>query len=105
MKKRKEEDFKRGSTTNLGNVSAEYLRQYVERIEKLEEEKAGLGGDIRDAYGEAKANGFDPKILRQVIAIRKKDKNEVDEQRHMLDLYMGALGMLPLFDRQEQEAA
>lgn len=85
---------KQGHNT-AGGVSGEYLRQYIERVEKLEDEKASLGADIRDVYAEAKANGFYPKIMRQVIKLRRMDKNEVDEQEAMLDLYKAALGMLP----------
>ncbi|MBI1275096.1 DUF2312 domain-containing protein [bacterium] len=89
-----------------GGVQAEQLKQFIERIEKLEEEKAALGGDIRDVYSEAKANGYDPKIMRQVVRIRKMDKNERDEQEHLLDTYKAALGLVPAFEREsELEAA
>lgn len=69
------------------------LRSLVERIERLEEEKRALAGDIREVYGEAKANGFDTKILRKVLTIRRKDRDERQEEQAMLDLYLGALGM------------
>jgi uncharacterized protein (UPF0335 family) len=87
-----------------GGLSAEQLRQLIERIERLEEEKANLGSDIRDVYAEAKANGYDPKIMRQVIRIRKMDKNERDEQEHLLDVYKAALGMIPSFDAEESHS-
>ena len=71
------------------------LRQIVERIERLEEEKATIGGDIKEVYAEAKGNGFDTKILRKVIALRKKDVAERQETESMLDVYLAALGMAP----------
>ena len=71
------------------------LKSLVERIERLEEEKKALAGDIKEVYAEAKANGFDTKILRKVITIRKKDRTEREEEEAMLDLYMHALGMAP----------
>jgi len=77
------------------------LKSIVERIERLEEEKKAIAGDIKEVYAEAKANGFDTKILRKVISIRKKDRNEREEEEAMLDVYLAALGMLP----GEQEAA
>jgi len=70
------------------------LRSFVERIERLEEEKATIAGDIKEVYAEAKANGFDTKILRKVISLRKKEAAEREEEQSMLDLYMSALGML-----------
>ena len=70
------------------------LRSLVERIERLEEDKKAIAGDIKEVYAEAKANGFDTKILRKVITIRKKDRTEREEEEAMLDLYMHALGML-----------
>lgn len=74
------------------------LRSLVERIERLEEEKKSLASDIKEVYAEAKANGFDTKILRKIIAERKKDANEREEEQSMLDLYMAALGMIPQED-------
>jgi uncharacterized protein (UPF0335 family) len=71
------------------------LKSLVERIERLEEEKKTIAGDIKEVYAEAKANGFDTKILRKLITIRKKDRNEREEEEAILDLYMSALGMLP----------
>ena len=70
------------------------LKSIVERIERLEEEKAGLAEDIKGVYAEAKGNGFDPKILKQVIALRKKDAGKRAEERVLLATYMDALGML-----------
>ncbi len=71
------------------------LKSLVERIERLEEDKKAIAGDIKEVYAEAKANGFDTKILRKVVTIRKKDRTEREEEEAMLDLYMHALGMAP----------
>ena len=73
----------------------EQLRSVVERIERLEEEKKTIADDIRDVYAEAKANGFDTKVLRQVVRMRKQDVTERQEQDAVRDLYLQALGMLP----------
>lgn len=74
-------------------VSHDQLRSFVERIERLEEEKKTIGDDIKDVYAEAKGNGFDTKVLRKVIALRKQDSSERQEQEAILDLYLQALGM------------
>jgi uncharacterized protein (UPF0335 family) len=71
------------------------LRSLVERIERLEEDKKAIAADIKEVYAEAKANGFDTKILRKVITVRKKDRAEREEEEAMLDLYLHALGMAP----------
>jgi uncharacterized protein (UPF0335 family) len=72
------------------------LKSLVERIERLEEEKKALAGDIKEVYGEAKAHGFDTKILRKVISLRKRDRQEREEEEAMVELYLGALGMIPV---------
>jgi uncharacterized protein (UPF0335 family) len=74
-------------------IARDQLKSIVERIERLEEEKAALSSDIKDVYAEAKANGFDTKILRTVIRLRKQDSAERQEQEAILDLYLHALGM------------
>ncbi|KPL52233.1 MULTISPECIES: DUF2312 domain-containing protein [Hyphomicrobiales] len=74
--------------------AADQLKSFVERIERLEEEKQTIQDDIKDVYAEAKGTGFDIKILRQVIRIRKQDKSEREEQEAVLDLYLQALGMV-----------
>ncbi len=79
-------------------VAREQLRSVVERIERLEEEKKAIAEDIREVYGEAKANGYDTKVLRQVISLRKQDMSERQEQDAVRDLYLQALGMLPDFE-------
>ncbi len=75
------------------SVAADDLKAIIERIERLEEEKAALASDIRDVYSEAKAKGFDTKILRKIVGIRKKDHAERQEEEAILDLYLTALGM------------
>ena len=77
-----------------GTVAADQLRLFIERIERLEEEKKGIADDIRDVYAEAKGNGYDVKALRAVVRLRKQDANERAEQETILDTYMQALGML-----------
>ena len=76
-----------------GGIAAERLRSFVERIERLEEERAALGADIREVYSEAKGVGFDTKVLRQLIRLRKLDSQDRQEQEAVLDLYKSALGM------------
>ncbi|MGH6948369.1 MAG: DUF2312 domain-containing protein [Kiloniellales bacterium] len=78
---------------DVGGIGAERLRAFVERIERLEEEKAALSADIREVYAEAKGAGFDGKTLRQVIRLRKLESNERQEQEALLELYLRALGM------------
>jgi uncharacterized protein (UPF0335 family) len=84
-----------------GGVAAGQLKSFVERIERLEEEKKGIADDIRDVFAEAKGQGFDTKVMRQVIRLRKKNVAERQEEEALLDLYMHALGMVPA----EAEAA
>ncbi|MCV0427565.1 MAG: DUF2312 domain-containing protein [Roseibium sp.] len=76
-----------------GGVAGDQLRAFVERIERLEEEKQVIADDIKDVYAEAKGNGYDAKILRKVVALRKKQPHERDEEEAVLDLYLHALGM------------
>lgn len=79
--------------TSVRGVSADRLRSFVERIERLEEEKAALASDIREVYSEAKGAGFDVKVLRQVTRLRKLDKTARQEQEALLETYLRALGM------------
>lgn len=79
--------------TSTENVAAAELRQFIERIERLEEEKATLNDDIKDVYGEAKGRGYDTKAMRTIIRLRKKDPNERQEEEAILDTYLAALGM------------
>jgi uncharacterized protein (UPF0335 family) len=85
------------------SVAQDQLRAFVERIERLEEEKKAIADDIKEVYAEAKGNGFDTKVLRQVIRIRKQDRSERLEQEAILELYMAALGM-QVAPREDEEA-
>jgi uncharacterized protein (UPF0335 family) len=78
---------------NFKGVAQDQIKAFVERIERLAEEKSAISIDIREIYAEAKGNGFDTKVLRKIIAIRKMDHNERLEQEALLDLYLVALGM------------
>jgi uncharacterized protein (UPF0335 family) len=80
--------------TTLQTSAQKQLRQLIEQIERLEEEKKALAGDIRDKYLEAKALGFDVKILRKVVSLRKKSKTDRQEEEAILTVYLHALGML-----------
>jgi uncharacterized protein (UPF0335 family) len=80
--------------TTLQSAAQNQLRQFVEQIENLEEQKKALSDDIRDKYLEAKAVGFDVKALRQIVRLRKKSKDERQEEESILEVYMHALGML-----------
>jgi len=86
---------------DVGGIAGEQLRAIIDRIERLEEEKKALAEDIKDVFAEAKGNGFDTKIIRKIISIRKRDRNELDEEETMLEVYMRALGMLPDIDEEE----
>jgi uncharacterized protein (UPF0335 family) len=76
-----------------GNVAADQLRLLIERIERLEEEKKGIGDDIKDVYNEAKATGYDPKIMRQIVRIRKMKPDDRREMEAVLQTYLNALGI------------
>lgn len=80
--------------TGHNSVAGDQLRSLIERIERLETEKAALGDDIKDVYGEAKSAGFDTKVMRRIVALRKKDAAERKEEEAIMDLYLNALGML-----------
>jgi uncharacterized protein (UPF0335 family) len=80
--------------TEIDRTAQERLRSFVARIERLEEEKAGLASDIRDVYSEAKGAGFDPKIMRQIIRLRKLKVEDRREQEMLRDTYLAALGMI-----------
>lgn len=79
---------------NSSRFAKDQLKAFVERIERLEEEKKAIADDIRDVYAESKANGFDVKALRKIIAIRKQDADKRREHEAIVDTYMHALGML-----------
>ena len=84
---------KNDDARETGGIAADRLRSLIERIERLEEERKALGSDIKDIYAEAKSAGFDVKVLRQLISIRRKEPAEVEEQELLLDIYRRALGM------------
>ena len=77
-----------------GQVAQDRLRSFIERIERLEEEKTALMADIKEVYAEAKGTGFDPKTMRKVIRLRKMDDSDRQEEEFLLDTYLAALGML-----------
>ncbi|MCC0015484.1 MAG: DUF2312 domain-containing protein [Rhodobiaceae bacterium] len=79
-------------------IAREQLKSIIERIERLEEEKQAIAGDIRDVFAEAKANGYDVKTLRKVVRLRKQEPQAREEEEAMLALYLHALGMAPDFD-------
>lgn len=82
-----------GSSPPIGhNIAQERLGGLIMRIERLEEERKALGSDIKDIYTEAKSAGFDPKVMRKLIALRKLDPQEIEEQEALLDIYRRALG-------------
>ncbi|MFM9843300.1 MAG: DUF2312 domain-containing protein [Dongiaceae bacterium] len=76
-----------------GGVAAERLKSFIERIERLEEEKAALASDIREIYSEAKGTGFDTKVMRQIVRLRKMEEADRQEQQAILDTYKKALGL------------
>ncbi len=81
-------------TAGSGTIAAGQLKAFIQRIERLEEEKTALTADIREVYAEAKGTGFEPKIMRQVVRLRKLEKADRQEQEALLDLYLHALGDL-----------
>lgn len=81
------------SDVTIENVSADQLQSIIERIEQLEEEKKEVSEQIKEVYAEAKGNGFDAKIIRKIVSIRKKSPDERSEEEAILDMYMQALGM------------
>ncbi len=78
---------------DVGGIAADQLKTIVERIENLMDEKKGIGDDIRDVYAEAKGNGFDPKIIRQVIKLKQMERGDRQELDALVDLYLSALGI------------
>jgi uncharacterized protein (UPF0335 family) len=80
---------------DVGGVAGDRLKSFIERIERLEEEKKALAEDIKEVFSEAKGVGFDVKIMRQIIRIRRMDDDDRDEQEALLDTYLRAIGMKP----------
>lgn len=94
--------------TDVGGVAADHLRSFIERIERLEEEKKAIADDIKEIFAEAKGTGFDVKAMRAIVRLRKMEKGDRQEQEYMLDLYKHALGMLeeaPETDAEESAVA
>src|SRR3954452_24954796 len=81
--------------SDVGGVAGAQLKSFIERIERLMEEIKGLQDDVKDIYAEAKGNGFDVKVMRKIVALRKRDAAEREEEETILDLYLQALGMIP----------
>lgn len=80
--------------TSTTGVAADELKQFIERLERLEEEKSGLQGDIKEVFGEMKGRGFDTKAVRTILRLRKEDVTEREQREAMITLYMQALGMV-----------
>ena len=86
-------NLKEVSKATSGEVHGARLKSFIERVERLEEEKKALAEDIKDVYGEAKATGFEPKIMRKIVSLRKANVEKRREEQELLDLYMAAIGM------------
>jgi uncharacterized protein (UPF0335 family) len=86
---------------DVNGIAGEKLKSFVERIERLSEERKALGNDISEIFAEAKGNGFDVKAIRQILKLRAMDANDRDEQEAIVDVYMRALGMIPDFEHVE----
>ena len=86
-------DSAASAASAVGGIAADRLRSIIERVERLEEERKALGSDIKDIFAEAKSAGFDVKVIRQIIRIRKQEPSDVEEQETLLDIYRRALGM------------
>jgi len=81
------------TAAQTGGIAADRLRSIIERVERLEEERKALAGDIKDIFSEAKSAGFDVKIIKQILKLRKMEPAQVEEQETLLDIYRRALGM------------
>ncbi|AEG53138.1 DUF2312 domain-containing protein [Sinorhizobium meliloti] len=91
------------SGTDAHGIARDQLRAFIERIERLEEEKKTIADDIKDVFGEAKSMGFDTKVIRAVLARRKKDGDELTEFESILNTYLIALGMAPIADEVDED--
>jgi uncharacterized protein (UPF0335 family) len=89
---------------NVGGIGGEQLKSLIERIERLEEERRALAEDIKEVYAEARSNGFEPKIMRQIVRLRRRDQDDLDEEETLLALYKRAIGMLPPEDEEKRAA-
>ncbi|WP_025886519.1 DUF2312 domain-containing protein [Asaia prunellae] len=81
------------NSDNVGGIAVDRLRSVIERVERLEEERKALAGDIKDIFAEARSAGFDVATIKNIIKLRKKEPNEIEEQETLLDIYRRALGM------------
>ena len=86
------------TTSNFEAVAADQLRAFIERIERLSDERDAIAGGIKEVYAEAKGNGFDSKVLRKIVALRKRDANDRAEEEAIMATYLRALGMQTNFD-------
>ena len=89
----KTKDNDEAEVSDTGGVSGARLKSFIDRVERLEEEKKATAEDIKDVYGEAKATGFDPKIMRKIVSLRKTNLEKRREEAELLDIYMSAIGM------------
>tara|TARA_Y100001001_G_C7965513_1_gene294039 strand:+ start:262 stop:558 length:297 start_codon:yes stop_codon:yes gene_type:complete len=87
------QDDDNNAPKEVGGVSGQRLRAFIERVERLEEEKTALAEDIKEVYAEAKAFGFDPKIMKKVVRLRKMDSEKRDEEEALLETYCAAIGL------------
>lgn len=85
-------------SADVGGVSGAHLKSFIERAERLNEEKRALNEDLSDIFKEAKGVGFDTKVIKKIIAMRRRDQAEIEEEETITEIYMRALGMLPLFE-------
>ena len=85
--------LRKKETSNVTDISGNRLKSFIERVERLEEEKSALAEDIRDVYAEAKGTGFEPKIMRKIVSLRKSNLEKRREEQELLELYMSAIGM------------
>ena len=90
---KQENTGKKIPSSEVGGIAGDHLRSFIERIERLEEEKKSLAEDIKEVYAEAKGTGFDVKIMRQLVRLRKMEDHDREEQEEILDLYKRAIGM------------
>lgn len=81
------------NTARSNGVDGSHLQAFIERIEKLEEEKRAISDDVKDVYAEAKGTGFDVKVMRKIVSMKRQDKHKREEEAEILDLYLVALGM------------
>jgi len=87
-----------------GGLSAEHLKQFIERIERLEEEKKTIADDIKEVFAEAKGTGFDAPTMKEILKLRKKDQADLEEEEYLLDTYKRALGMSPPEESSEESS-